>query len=47
MELRSIPVDRLCKLIYAVMNEHIFIIALLDTRRDPNTLEQDSKGRLR
>lgn len=47
MELRSIPVDRLCKLIYAVMNEHIFIIALWDTRRNPNALEQDSKGRLR
>ena len=28
MELHSIPVDRLCKLVYAVMNGRVFINAL-------------------
>lgn len=47
MELHSIPVDRLCKLVYAVMNDRVFIIALWDTRRNPKTLEHEAKGRLR
>ena len=47
MELRSIPVDRLCKLVYAVMSDRVFIIALWDTRRNPKTLEHEAKGRLR
>ncbi len=47
MELRSILVDRLCKLVYAVMNDRVFIIALWDTRRNPKTLEHEAKGRLR
>ena len=47
MELRSIPVDRLCKLVYVVMSDHVFIIALWDTRRNPKTLEHEAKGRLR
>lgn len=47
MELHSIPVDRLCKLVYAVMNDRVFIIALWDTRRYPKTLEHEAKGRLR
>ncbi len=46
MELRSILVDRLCKLIYTVMNNNVFIIALWDTRHNPMTLEQKTKGRL-
>lgn len=47
MELHSIPVDRLCKLVYAVMSDCVFIIALWDTRRNPKTLEHEAKGRLR
>lgn len=47
MELRSIPVDRLCKLVYAVMSDRVFIVALWDTRRNPKTLEHEAKGRLR
>lgn len=47
MELHSIPVDRLCKLVYAVMSDRVFIIALWDTRRNPKTLEHEAKGRLR
>ena len=47
MELRSIPVDRLCKLVYAVMSDRVFIIALWDTRRNPKTLEHEAKVRLR
>ena len=47
MELPSIPVDRLCKLVYAVMSDRVFIIALWDTRRNPKTLEHEAKGRLR
>lgn len=47
MELRSIPVDRLCKLVYAVMSDRVFIIALWDTRRNPKALEHEAKGRLR
>ncbi len=47
MELRSIPVDRLCKFVYAVMSDRVFIIALWDTRRNPKTLEHEAKGRLR
>ena len=47
MELHSIPVDRLCKLVYAVMNDRVFIIALWDTRHNPKTLEHEAKGRLR
>ena len=47
MELRSIPVGRLCKLVYAVMSDRVFIIALWDTRRNPKTLEHEAKGRLR
>ena len=47
MELRSIPVDILCKLVYAVMSDRVFIIALWDTRRNPKTLEHEAKGRLR
>ena len=47
MELRSIPVDRLCNRVYAVMSDRVFIIALWDTRRNPKTLEHEAKGRLR
>lgn len=46
-ELRSIPIDSHCKLIYTVMPDNIFIIALWNTSRNPKSLEQEVRGRIR
>lgn len=44
--IRSIPVDKLCKLIYTEGKENrLYILALWDTRRAPDTLVNETRRR--
>lgn len=45
--IRSIPVDKLCKLIYIEIEEEtLLIIALWSTRRKPNNLKKEISARI-
>ena len=45
-QFRSIPVNRLCKVVYTVMPDAIFIVALWSTRRDPEALRRELTDRV-
>lgn len=45
--IRSIPIDKLCKLIYIKIEEEtLLIIALWSTRRKPNNLKKETSERV-
>lgn len=42
---RSLLIDKPCKLVYTLTPVHIFIIALWDTRRNPDSLRDETNRR--